>query len=223
MAAVEKPSRTALQDELAPWFARPADVEARLDDPSWHHVSGTSFESLTKEDWGLLETRGNPWYEGRHVTEMLAMLSATKDATSYGWHTNNYGHSLQTATRALNDGADEEMVVVALLHDIGQTIAPNNHGEMAATLLRPFVSPVNHWLLKHHTIFQRYHRLAHPTSNRMEREKWRGHPAFETTALFCERWDQPSMDPNYPTLPLEAFEPVVRRVLGREPHFTDPM
>jgi predicted HD phosphohydrolase len=154
---------------------------------------------------------------------MIRLLQSQRDETVYGFAVNNYGHSLQTATRALREDADEEQVVVALLHDIGQTLAPHNHGEFGATLLRPWISAEHHWLIRHHTLFQRYHRINHPTSERDAREAYRGHPAFEATAIFCERWDQPAFDPDYPTLPLAAFEPLVRRFLAREPHFTDPL
>ena len=214
---------TPLQRELGPWADRHEDLHRPLAEPSWITVRHTSMETTTREEWLALERQGDIWYRDRHTHEMLAMLKAQKDETTYGHEINNYGHSLQTATRALRDGAGEEDVVVALLHDIGQNIAPNNHGEFGAVLLRPFVSPENHWLVKQHTIFQRSHRREHPTSERDAREAFRGHPAFEATARFCERWDQPAFDPDYPTLPLEAFEPIVYRFFAKPPRFTDPM
>jgi predicted HD phosphohydrolase len=214
---------TPLQRELEPWSDQREELRRPLADPAWVWIEGTSFENTTRDEWLTLGRQGDIWFRGLHTREMLAMLKAQKDETTYGHKMNNYGHSLQTATRALRDGADEEDVVVALLHDLGQNIAPNNHGEFAATALRPFVSPINHWLVKHHTIFQRHHRPDHPAWVLDERETYRGHPAFEATARFCERWDQPAFDPDYPTLPLEAFEPVVHRFFAKPPHFTDPM
>ncbi|MSP81695.1 MAG: phosphohydrolase [Alphaproteobacteria bacterium] len=214
---------TPLQRELEPWSDAREDLHRPLADPAWAWVAGTSMETTTAAEWGILERQGDLWFRDRPSREMLAMLEAQKDETAYGHGMNNYGHSLQTATRAWRDGADEEDVVVALLHDLGQNIAPNNHGEFGAVVLRPFVSPVNHWLVKHHTVFQRYHRLEHPTSERDTREQYRGHPAFEATVRFCERWDQPAFDPDYPTLPLAAFEPIVHRFFARPPSFTDPM
>jgi predicted HD phosphohydrolase len=199
------------------------DLRRPLADPTWSWVEATSFETTTRAEWLTLERQGDIWYRDLHTREMLAMLEAQRGETTDGHRMNNYGHSLQTATRALRDGADEEMVMVALFHDLGQNIAPNDHGEFAATVLRPFVGPENHWLVKRHTIFQRYHRLEHPTSDRLAREAFRGHPAFERTALFCERWDQPAFDPDYPTLPLAAFEPIAYRFFARPPRFTDPM
>lgn len=222
MAAVEQ-RRVSLRDEIEARASGFEDIRARLDDPSWLLHEGTSFEALSRADWEIHERQENIWYEGRHARDMLALLRSQKDETVYGFAVNNYGHSLQTATRALRDGADEEQVVVALLHDLGQTLAPHNHGELGATLLRPFISAEHHWLIKHHTLFQSHHRINHPSSDRTAREAFRGHPAFEATAMFCERWDQPAFDPDYPTLPLEAFEPLVHRFLAKEPSFTDAM
>jgi predicted HD phosphohydrolase len=220
MAALEK-RPVSLREEIEARASQPADIRARLEDPSWVLHAGTSFEALSPADWAVHERQENLWYEGRHADELLKLLASQQDETVYGYAVNNYGHSLQTATRALRDGADEEQVFVALFHDIGQTLAPHNHGEAAATLLRAWVTPEHHWLLKMHPVFQRYHRINHPTSDRHSREAFRGHPAFEATALFCERWDQPAFDPAYPTLPLDAFEPLVRRFLAREPRFTE--
>ncbi|MDH3970240.1 MAG: HD domain-containing protein, partial [Rhodospirillales bacterium] len=134
-----------------------------------------------------------------------------------GYKIDRYRHSLQTATRALRDGADEETVVVALLHDIGDPIAPENHSEVAAAILRPFISEDNYWLLKHHGVFQGYYYFDKIGRDRDARERFRGHPCYEKTVMFCERWDQTSFNPDYDTLPLETFEPMVRRIFAREP------
>jgi len=128
------------------------------------------------------------------------------------------GHSLQTATRAYRDGADEETVVSALVHDIGETLSPRNHSDFAAAILRPYVSEANFWMVQHHALFQGYYFWHHLGRDRNGREKYRGHPHFERTALFCEQWDVLSFDPNYDTMPLEAFEPMVRRIFARPPY-----
>jgi predicted HD phosphohydrolase len=128
-----------------------------------------------------------------------------------------YDHCLQTATRALRDGADEEVVVAALIHDIGDQIAYDNHSELAATMLRPFVTPATHWMVAHHGIFQGYYYFHHVGKDRDERERYRGHPAFEKTVEFCEKWDQAAFDPDYDTMPFAAFEPMLRRLFSREP------
>jgi predicted HD phosphohydrolase len=107
--------------------------------------------------------------------------------------------------------------VVALLHDIGDPIAPDNHSEVAAAILRPYVSDDNTWLLKHHGVFQGYYYFDKIGQDRDARERFRSHPCCEKTVMFCERWDQTSFDPDYDTLPLETFEPMVRRIFARKP------
>jgi predicted HD phosphohydrolase len=134
-----------------------------------------------------------------------------------GYKIDRYQHSLQSATRAMRDGADEETVVCTLLHDIGDIFAPENHSELAASILRPYVSEDNYWLVKHHGVFQGYYFFHHIGLNRDEREQFRGHPMFDRTAQFCEKWDQNSFDPNYDTAPIEAFEPMVRRLFAKPP------
>ncbi len=123
-------------------------------------------------------------------------------------------HSLQTATRAKRDGRDNEYVVCALLHDIGDTLACANHGDLAATILEPFVSEKNHWIVKHHAIFQGYYFFHHLGLDRNMRDRYRDHQWWRDCAEFCEKYDQNSFDPKYDTLPLEAFEPAVRELFA---------
>jgi predicted HD phosphohydrolase len=118
-------------------------------------------------------------------------------------------------TRALRDGADEETIVCALLHDIGDDLAPYNHGELATAILKPYISAENYWMRSKHAVFQGYYYFQDLGRDQHERDKYLGHPAFERTVMFCERWDQTAFDPNYDTLPLEHFEPMVRRIFGR--------
>lgn len=128
-------------------------------------------------------------------------------------------HGLQTATRAHRDGADEETVVVALLHDIGEVMSPINHGEIAAGLLRPYISPQNYWTLMHHEIFQSYfYQDAARLKVRNLHERFRESPYFEGCLEFCEKYDQTAFDPDYESLPLEFFEPMVRRIFARQPY-----
>jgi predicted HD phosphohydrolase len=167
----------------------------------------------TAEEYALLGRLHDDYVAGAadRVLRALALLK-----NSYGgYQVSRYEHSLQTATRALRDGADEETVVCALLHDIGDDLAPENHGELAAAVLRPYVSEENYWLVKHHGIFQGYYYFHHLGLDRDERERYRGHPAFEKTVNFCQSWDQESFDPAYDTLTIEAFEPMVRRLFAR--------
>ena len=126
-------------------------------------------------------------------------------------------HSLQCATRAHRDGADEEMVVAALLHDIGDLLSPFNHSELAAAVLRPYVAERTYWIVRHHGLFQSYYYAHHTGGDRHARDAYRDHPWYQDTVEFCHRWDQSSFDPTYELLPLEFFEPMVRRIFGRAP------
>ena len=178
-------------------------------------VSFTAMADMTREEYEMLaaNTAAHPVPVADNVLAMLATLKGYND----GYPVDRYVHSLQTATRALRDGADEEMVCVALLHDIGDMIAPHNHPALAAAVLHPYVSEENHWLVLHHGVFQGYYYYHHTGLDRDARDRYRGHQAFETTVDFCERWDQRSFDPDYDTMPIEAFEPMVRRLFDREP------
>mmetsp|Transcript_12907 Transcript_12907/g.31034 ORF Transcript_12907/g.31034 Transcript_12907/m.31034 type:complete len:232 (-) Transcript_12907:170-865(-) len=129
-----------------------------------------------------------------------------------------YEHGLQTATRAHRDGADEETVVCALLHDVGELLVPNNHGEISAALLRPFISPQNYWILAYHEIFQAfYYQDAANLPEKNTRERFQSSPHYEACVRFCEKWDQTSFDPDYKSEPLEFFEPMVKRIFKRTP------
>jgi predicted HD phosphohydrolase len=130
-----------------------------------------------------------------------------------GFAVDRLEHSLQSATLAYRDGMDEEYVVCALLHDMGDILCTANHAAIAATVLRPYVSEENSWMLAHHGIFQGYYFFHYVGLDRNQREQFRGHPCFEQTALFCARHDQNAFDPAYDTMKLEAFIPMVHRVM----------
>jgi len=125
-------------------------------------------------------------------------------------------HSLQAATRALRDGRDEEYVVCALLHDIGESLGPFNHGDVAAAIVAPFVSEANRWMLAHHPVFQVYFYGRHIGVDPDGREAFSASPHFERTAEFCALYDEVSFEPDYPSEPMATFEPMVRRVLRKE-------
>ena len=133
------------------------------------------------------------------------------------YHVTQLEHSLQTATRAERDGADEETIACALLHDIGDILAPANHSEVAAALLAPYINEKNHWIIKHHGIFQGYYWFQFIGGDRNAREKYQDHEHYQACIDFCARWDQPSFDPDYNTLPLEHFEPLVRDLFSKKP------
>jgi len=133
-----------------------------------------------------------------------------------GFPVDRLEHCLQTATRAHQAGRDEEYVVCALLHDVGDTLGSYNHADIAAIILRPFVSEANHWLVEHHAIFQGYYFFHFLGLDRNMREQFRGHPHFEKTEEFCRVFDQTAFDCNFKSMPLEAFEPILQRVF-RQP------
>ncbi|WP_339713094.1 HD domain-containing protein [uncultured Sneathiella sp.] len=131
-----------------------------------------------------------------------------------GFPVDRLEHSLQSATLAHKDGQDEEYVVAALLHDIGDTLGSFNHADIGAAILKPFVSEKLHWVLENHGIFQGYYFFHHIGLDRDMREKFRGHDHFEDCAHFCETYDQAAFDKDFKSAPLSFFEPMVRRVMA---------
>mgnify|MGYP003324322310 CR=1 FL=1 len=178
-------------------------------------VKFTEMKYGTKEDYLLLHKHEKK-YAGETAYRILKFMSGLNE-TLEGYQVSRLEHSLQTATRALRAGECEEIVVAALLHDIGDILAPLNHAAIAAEILKPFVSRQVHWMLEKHAVFQGYYFWDKVGLDKNARDKYRGHPAFEMTERFCGEYDQTSSDPNYDTLALETFLPMVERVFGREP------
>ena len=172
----------------------------------------TAMVEGTQEDWGAI-IKGSGPFSRALPDRLIANLKQLKEDTG-GYPVDRLEHSLQTATRAFKDGRDEEYVVCALLHDIGDLLGPSNHAEIGAVILKPFVSERNHWMLDKHGIFQGYYFFHYLGLDRDMREQFRGHPDFEYTAQFCHLYDQNSFDPAYESMPLEAFEPMLRRVMA---------
>lgn len=185
-----------------------------LDSPK-RIVSYIRMEDGTEEDYALLRDLAEPFRKGT-ADRVLRALEPLHNSYP-GDQVDRYEHSLQTATRAFRDGADDETVVAALLHDIGDVLAPDNHADYAASVLKPYVSQGTTWMILQHGIFQGYYYFHHYGKDRNEREKFRGHPMFERTVEFCAKWDQMAFDPSYDTMPLRAFEPAVHRIFDREP------
>jgi predicted HD phosphohydrolase len=173
----------------------------------------TAMTEGTQSDWNKIAAATTEFNRGL-ADRVLAHLGMLKGDCG-GFSVDRLEHSLQAATLAYRDRQDEEYVVCALLHDMGDLLASANHAELAATILKPFVSEQNWWLLQHHGIFQGYYFFQYLGLDRNMREQFRGHPSFERTALFCERHDQNAFDPDFDTMPLEAFVPMVRRVMAR--------
>jgi predicted HD phosphohydrolase len=179
-------------------------------------VSFQRMEDGTREDYELLER-----HERDYVQELperiFAALGMLKDSLG-GYALSRLDHSLQCATRALKDGADDELVVAALIHDVGDELAPYNHAEVAAGILRPYVRPEVTWIVEQHGLFQSYYYAHHLGGNRNGRDKFRDHRWYQACRDFCANWDQCSFDPNYPWEPLATFEPLVRRIFSRPAH-----
>jgi len=183
----------------------------------------TSFTAMTEgtpEQYATILRLTEEHKQAELADSVLNLLRAMR-GPQLGYAIDRYDHSLQSATRALRDEADEETVVCALLHDIGDTIAPDNHSQVAAAILRPYIGDKNHWIILHHGLFQGYYYYDKVGKDPDVRERHRDHPYFDDCVRFCERWDQCAFDPDYPSLPLEHFEPMVRRLFAREPFYFD--
>ncbi len=196
----------------------PAPTRSPLLHPDWHYLAPDSLEGFRAADWERLDGQRRPYMAEQQARQALAMLAASETAPTFGYQINNFRHCLQSATLAQADGCDEETQVVALFHDLGFIVTPERHGAFAAELLGPYISPANDWMLRHHAIFQQAHIHEHPTVDPEARERWRGHPHFEWTARFVERYDQNAIQAAGPALPLAAFEPLVFRLFARKPH-----
>jgi predicted HD phosphohydrolase len=179
-------------------------------------LAKAAFHAMTQgtaEDWRAIGVAGRD-FNAAHADRLIVALKALGEDEG-GYAVNRLEHSLQTASRAHRDGRDEEYVVCALMHDIGDLMGPANHAEVGAVMMKPYVSEANHWMLDKHGIFQGYYFFHHIGLDRDMREQFRGHPHFEHCAQFCHLYDQNSFDPAYDTMPLEAFEPMLRRVVAK--------
>ena len=179
-------------------------------------VSFTEMKKGTKEDYLLLD-KNEKDFAKKTADRILKFLSSLTE-TLEGYQVSRLEHSLQSATRALHAGESEEMIVAALLHDIGDELAPMNHSEYAASILKPYVSEKTHWIVEKHGDFQAYYYAHHLGGNRNKRDKYKGHKYFDACVNFCEKYDQCSFDPNYESYPLEKFEPMVRNIFARKPY-----
>ena len=174
-------------------------------------ASFTRFEDSTQEDWSQIigQLPLTQAMAGQNVIDQLRLLERDHG----GFPVSRLEHSLQTATRAEADGRDEEYVLCALIHDIGDTLAPYNHPAIASGLLKPFVSEANHWMVEHHGIFQGYYFWHHIGLDREAREMHRSSPFFELTEEFCAKYDQTAFDPDYTSATLDHYVPLIRKFL----------
>lgn len=180
-------------------------------------VTKAKFNEMTEateEDWGIIAEHAVEYWKElpTRIIDHLKLL----DGDFGGFPVDRLEHSLQTATLAYQDGRDEEYVVCALIHDIGDTLGSLNHADLAATILQPFVSEQNYWMVKHHGIFQGYYFFHYLGKDRNLRDEFKDHEHFNYTAEFCHKYDQKAFSPEFKSMPLEDFIPMVESV------FTQP-
>ncbi len=180
-------------------------------------VNFTEMKNGSKEDYELLE-KYEKNFERKTADRLLKYLES-QTTTLEGYQITRLEHSLQAATRAYKNGESEEMVVATLLHDIGDDLAPMNHSQYAASIIRPYVSEKTYWIILHHGLFQTYYSAHHLGGDRNARDKFKNHKYYQDTVDFCEKYDQSSFDPNYKSMSLEEFEPMVKKIFDRKPFY----
>ena len=179
-------------------------------------VSFTEMKNGTKDDYLFLDKYEKD-FANKTADRIIDFMSNLTE-TLKGYQISRLEHSLQSATRAFKNGESEEMVVATLLHDIGDELAPMNHSEYAASILKPYVSEKTHWIIKKHGEFQMYYYAHHLGRDRNKRNKYKDHKYYKDTLNFCEKYDQNSFDPNYKSHSLEFFKPLVKKIFSRKPY-----
>ncbi len=177
------------------------------------HASFDDMSHSTAQDWAVIVKEQTVYAAngGKRVLDHLRLL----DGDYGGFPIDRLTHCLQTATRAYRDGRSEAYIVMALIHDIGDTLGAYNHPDIAAAILKPFLSERLHWIVEHHGIFQGVNFFHHIGLDPNMREQFRGHEHFAATEEFIDKYDCPSFDAQYDTLPLDFFEPMVMRVFAK--------
>ena len=177
-------------------------------------VTWTEMKDGTRADYEMLGAVFDAHAGGKLVDNLATML-AMLEGPKLGYQIDRYAHSLQSATRVLRNGERVDLMVGALLHDIGDIFAPDNHSEAAATILAPYVDEETHWIVKHHGIFQGYYYFHHVGGDRNARERYADSPHYDACVAFCAEYDQNCFDPAYENLPLEELRPLLDEVFGR--------
>ena len=178
-------------------------------------VSFRRMDEGTAAEYALLGKLEHEFVESL-PDRLLGALEGLR-STLAGYRIDRLEHSLQSATRAERDGADIEMIIAALIHDLGDDLAPMNHSQLAAAIIRPYVRAEVTWVIEHHGVFQLYYHGEAEGVDKNARDIFAGHKWFESCDRFCQRWDQMSFDPDYDTSPLSHFEPMLREVFSRTP------
>ena len=179
-------------------------------------VKFTKMKDGSKEDYLFLDKHEKN-FATKTADRLLKFMSGLTE-TFEGYQISRLEHSLQSATRAYKNGESEEMIVAALLHDIGDELAPMNHSEYAAAILKPYVSEKTHWIIEKHGEFQMFYYAHHLGGNRNIRDKYKDNKYYQDTVDFCEKYDQNSFDPNFKSFPLEFFKPIVKKIFSRKPY-----
>jgi predicted HD phosphohydrolase len=177
-----------------------------IEHTAMEHFTRADYDLAFAEEQELIDTQAD------RVLDWLRQMD-----TPSRYQINRLEHSLQSASRAERDGEDDETITVALLHDIGDVIGTANHSQVAAALLRPYVSDQNWWVVEHHGLFQGYYWFEHYGRDRNERDRYKDHPYYDACVRFCADWDQNCFDPAFQHKPLEYFEPMVREIFARTP------
>ena len=180
-------------------------------------VNFTEMKNGNKDDYQLLE-KYEKKFERQTAVRILKYLSK-QTSTLEGYKISRLEHALQAATRAYQNKESEEMVVATLLHDIGDDLAPMNHSQYAASILRPYVSEKTYWIILYHGLFQTYYSAHHLDGDRNARDKFKDHKYYKATIDFCENYDQCSFDPNFKSMSLKDFEPLVKKIFARDPYY----
>lgn len=181
----------------------------RIGTQAGRRATFSSFEKSTADDWAVIASHFGETQAlaSDNIVRQFQLLAADHG----GFPVTRLEHSLQTATRAERDGRDDEYVLCALIHDIGDTLAPYNHPSIAAGIVKPFVSPANHWMVEHHGTFQGYYFWQHLGGDRNARDELVDSPYYEHTEEFCAKYDQTAFDPDYRSNPLEHYLPLLRQ------------
>lgn len=182
-------------------------------------VSFTQMKNGTPDEYNFLQNLEVQFANNTH--ERILNYMAQDQETLLGYQITRLEHSLQTATRAYQDKAETEMVVAALIHDIGDNLCPYNHAEFATAILRPYVSEKCAWVIEKHALFQKYYYSHHNGGNRNQRDKYKTHVFYQDCVDFCENWDQASFAPDYKSHNLEFFAPMVKEIFNRKPRFQE--
>ena len=177
-------------------------------------VPWTAMEHGTAEDYAFLDGEFYAHARSALVDNLLTILGHLRGPT-LGYQIDRYDHCLQSATRAVRNGESTDLVVAALLHDIGDAFAPENHSAAGAAVLEPYVDERTHWVIAHHGLFQGYYYFHHLGGDRDAREQYRDSPHYDACVDFCQNYDQNCFDPNYPNLPVEEFRPLLDEVFSR--------